>query len=53
MLRKLTLLAALVALMSLAVAGVAYAETFVGTNGPDRIVGTDSSDTISGLGGAD
>jgi len=53
MLRQLTLLATLVAVMSLAVAAVAYAETFVGTNGPDRIVGTDSSDTISGLGGAD
>jgi len=39
MLRKVTLLAAVVAILSVAVAGTAWAAVRTGTNGPDNLVG--------------
>src|SRR5829696_5479382 len=53
MLRKVILLAAMVAVLSVAVAGVAAAATRIGTQGADELTGTASHDEIYGLGGPD
>jgi hypothetical protein len=44
MLRKETLLAAVVAIMTVALVGTAWAITRTGTNGPDNLVGTLGND---------
>jgi Ca2+-binding RTX toxin-like protein len=46
MLRRVTLLAAVVAIMTVAVAGAAWAVVRTGTNGPDTFVGTLGSDEL-------
>jgi hypothetical protein len=51
MLRRVTLLAALVVVMVVAVAGTAFAVTRTGTNGPDNLNGTLGNDELYGLGG--
>jgi Ca2+-binding RTX toxin-like protein len=51
--RRLTLFAVLGALVLALGAGVAFAATFTGTNGPDRIQGTSGNDSISGGRGND
>jgi Ca2+-binding RTX toxin-like protein len=53
MLRRVTLLAAVVAVLSMAVAGAAWAANKYGTTHDDRIVGTAASDQIYGLPGND
>jgi Ca2+-binding RTX toxin-like protein len=53
MFRRVTLLAAVVAILCVAVAGTAWAITRTGTNGPDNLVGTLGSDELYGLAGAD
>jgi Ca2+-binding RTX toxin-like protein len=53
MLRKATLLAALVAVMIVGAAGVAWAVTDYGNNGDNKIVGTDGQDQLFGAGGDD
>jgi Ca2+-binding RTX toxin-like protein len=50
---RTVLLVALVAMLTAMLAGVAYAEVIKGTNGPDKLMGTDEEDTIRSLGGAD
>jgi hypothetical protein len=52
-LRKLTILAALVAVMVAAFAAVAYADIVTGTNRDDELEGTPRSDQINGLWGDD
>jgi Ca2+-binding RTX toxin-like protein len=51
--RKVTLLIASVALMSLLVASAAFAVTKIGTNGPNNLRGTQQEDVIYGLSGGD
>jgi Ca2+-binding RTX toxin-like protein len=53
MLRRVTLLAAVVAVLTMVVAGAAWAKNITGTSGPDVLKGTDNSDFIQGLRGAD
>src|SRR5215208_7511201 len=53
MLRRVTLLAAIVAIMTVAVAGTAWAAVRTGTNGPDTLIGTLGDDELYGLAGAD
>ena len=53
MFRKATLLAALVAVMIVGAAGVAWAVTDYGGPGDNHIVGTDGDDQLFGLGGDD
>jgi Ca2+-binding RTX toxin-like protein len=52
--RRTALLLALALVATMAIAGVAYAKTIVGTNGNDinpPIRGTDNADTLYGLNG--
>jgi Ca2+-binding RTX toxin-like protein len=51
--KRMTILAAIVALMVAMFATAAYAKVITGTNGPDTLIGTANADEISGLGGAD
>jgi Ca2+-binding RTX toxin-like protein len=51
--KKITMLAAVVALMLTLFAGTALALNLTGDNGPDRLVGTAQDDTLRGLGGGD
>lgn len=51
--RKVVMLAAMMAMILALAAGVALAKNFSGTNGPDRIIGTNSADKIFGNGGND
>jgi len=51
--RRATLFAIVGALVLALTAGVAFAATFYGTSGPDRIQGTSGDDFISGAGGGD
>jgi Ca2+-binding RTX toxin-like protein len=53
MLRRAALMAAVVALVTVAVAGAAWAVVRTGTNGPDNLVGTLGQDQLYGLAGAD
>jgi Ca2+-binding RTX toxin-like protein len=53
MFRKATLLAALVAVMIVGAAGVAWAATVTGGPGDNHIVGTDGDDDLFGAGGDD
>jgi Ca2+-binding RTX toxin-like protein len=57
LMRRTALLLALAMVATMAIAGVAYAATIVGTNGGDwgkmGMVGTPSSDTLYGLNGSD
>src|SRR5215218_10487783 len=53
MLRRATLLAAIVAIMTVAVAGTAWAAVRTGTNGPDTLIGTLGDDELYGLAGND
>src|SRR5918995_1039334 len=53
MLRRVTLLAAVVVVMTVAVAGSAWAAVRVGDGGPNNLVGTLGSDELYGLGGND
>src|SRR5215203_7043490 len=53
MFRKATLLAALVAVIIVGAAGIAWAKTDAGNNGDNHIVGTDGEDQLFGLGGDD
>jgi len=51
--RRVLILAAVLALTLTIFAGTALAVTRVGTAGSDRLVGTPENDTLRGLGGAD
>lgn len=51
--RLLVVSVAVAAIATLSTAGVASAETLIGTPGPDRLIGTDHKDTLRGLGGVD
>lgn len=51
--RKIAILLAAMGLMLAITAGTALAVTKIGTNGPNRLVGTAQNDTLRGLGGND
>lgn len=51
--RRTMILLVVAALVLMLSAGVALAVTKVGTNGPDRLVGTAQNDTLKGLSGND
>jgi Ca2+-binding RTX toxin-like protein len=51
--RRVTMVAALVAALLMMTAGIALAETFRGDDGPNTITGTNDPDTIEGLAGDD
>ena len=53
MTRKIAVLLAVMGVMVVLFAGVAFAVTRVGDAGPNRLVGTAENDTLRGLGGAD
>jgi hypothetical protein len=50
---KLTMLAVLVTMLTVAVARIAYAADITGTNKPDRIIGTQQGDFVYAMGGRD
>ena len=51
--RKITMVAVMVAALLVMTAGIALADSFRGTDGPNTIVGTNDRDTIDGLAGDD
>ena len=51
--RRIAILVAVMGLMMVLFAGVAVAQTIVGTDGPNTLIGTRQDDVIRGLGGAD
>jgi Ca2+-binding RTX toxin-like protein len=51
--RKMAVLVAVMGLMVMVFAGVAFAVVRVGDAGPNRLVGTAENDTLKGRGGAD
>ena len=53
MTRRMAVLIAVMGLMVMAFAGMAFAATKIGNAGPDRLVGTAENDTLRGRGGAD
>ena len=53
MIRKIAVLLAVMGVVVVLFAGVAFAVTKVGDAGPNRLVGTAENDTLRGLGGAD
>jgi len=53
MTRRMTMLIAVMGLMVMMFAGVAFAAVKVGDAGPNRLVGTAENDTLKGRGGAD
>ena len=53
MTRRLAILVAVMGLMVMMFAGVAFAVVKVGDAGPNRLVGTAENDTLRGRGGAD
>jgi Ca2+-binding RTX toxin-like protein len=53
MTRRMAMLVAVMGLMVMVFAGVAFAAVKIGDAGPNRLVGTAENDTLRGRGGAD